>query len=806
VETRPIETGAESIDALRRRLVEYERLVRMLDAQVHVLERERKKLSAVVGHGDVGFFVVDASLHVVWSNEFFSRHLKDRRGPERIVGEACNRALCRQHTLCDGCPAAAAFSSEATSHRELTLEFDGVKRVLYATAIPILSTQGAVEQLMMMVQDVSDLDVLRASERMLRDSEGRMRLLVEQMPAVMWSTDPNLVFTSSVGSALRHLGLKASEAVGRSLFDYFGTQDRAFPPIAAHVAALSGKSVTYEMEWNGRVFDTYVEPLLGNDRGIIGTVGLALDVTERRAAEAAGRQSEARKHAILEAALDAIVLMDDEGRVVEFNPAAEAMFGYARAEVLARPLADVIIPARLRGVHEDGLARFLATGEGAVVGRRVESTAMRKDGSELPVELAITRIPLDGPPSFTGHIRDLTDRKQAESELRERDEQLRQSQRMEAIGTLAGGVAHDFNNILTAILGYAGLLKRLTPRVDGVQRAADVVEKAAQRGAMLTQQLLGFARKGKNESAVVDLAAICEEVMGLLQRTIEKSITVRRTSSTTPAVVIGDPGQLQQVVLNLAINARDAMPDGGALTIDTSVVALSADECRRRPGTRPGSHVRLEVTDTGCGIADEIRGRIFEPFFTTKELGKGTGMGLAMVYGIVQNHGGSIGVRSQVGRGTTFEIFLPHALGAVATEAQHHGETAPAGAGRVLVVDDEDAVREVAADILASLGYHVTTARDGATAVDQFRERHHEVDVVLLDLAMPGMGGGECFRALKSIDPAVKAVLCTGYGFNVAAQQLLDEGMIGFVAKPYEIDRLSDAIAQALRGTRPSPS
>ncbi len=803
MDTQPLVDAEETIESLRRRLEDSERLVRLFDAQVHVLERERQKLSAVVGHGDVGFFVVDASLRVVWTNEYFAQHLRAASDPASFVGAGCHRALCREGVVCEGCPVAAAFESETTAHRELNLDIDGTLRIVYVTAIPILSPKGRVDQLMVMVQDVSDLEVLRSSERMLRDSESRLRLLVEQMPAVMWSTDLDLRFTSSVGSALAHLGLKPNEVVGRTLYDYFRTQDRGFAPIAAHLRAVAGTSVSYEMSWDGRSFDTYVEPLFGRDRQIIGSVALALDVTDRRSAEEARTQSEARKHAILETALDAIVIMDHEGRVVEFNPAAETMFGYARSEVLGQPLADVIIPPHLRPMHQEGIARFLTTGEGPVLGRRIESVALRKDGSELPVELAITRIPLDGPPSFAGHIRDLTDRKQAESELRERDEQLRQAQRMEAIGTLAGGVAHDFNNILTAILGYTGLLKKMA-KDDGVHKAADVMEKAAKRGAVLTQQLLGFARKGKNESAAVDLAVLVEEVIALLQRTVDKSIVMHRTSSPASVVVLGDPGQLQQVVLNLAVNARDAMPDGGELTINTAIVVLDEDDCRRRAGTSPGSYARLTVTDTGCGITEEVRRRIFEPFFTTKELGKGTGMGLAMVYGIVQNHGGTIGVRSEVGCGTTVEIYLRHAAEITAAEAPRRSGRAVPGTGRILVVDDEEGVREVAADVLRSLGYDVTIATDGAAAVSRYRELADEIDVVLLDLAMPGMGGRECFRALKAINADVKAVLCTGYGFNVAAQQLLDEGVLGIVAKPYEIEQLSDAIARALqvRATR----
>jgi PAS domain S-box-containing protein len=802
VEAPQLENGEEAVAALRQKLDEYERLVRLLDTQVHVLERERQKLAAVVGHGDVGFVVLDASARVVWTNEFFARRMKTSGGPASHVGHFCHEALCRKDRACDACPAAAAFSSETTAHCELKVDVDGELRILYTTAIPILSPKGTVDQLMVMAQDVSDLEVLRSSESMLRDSESRMRMLVEQMPAVMWSTDRELRFTSSVGSALANIGLKPNEVVGRTLFEYFGTEDRACEPIAAHLRAVAGSSVTYEMSWAGRNFETYVEPLYGQGGEIVGSVGLALDVTERRSAEDARTQSEARKNAILVAALDAIVIMDHEGCIAEFNPAAEKMFGYARADVLGQPLSEVIIPPELRPAHKAGFSRFLKTGEGPVLGRRIESVAVRKDGTEFPVELAITRIPLPGPPSFAGHIRDLTDRRQAEAEIRERDEQLRQSQRMEAIGTLAGGVAHDFNNILTAILGYTGMLKRTAPGLEGVAKAADVMEKAAKRGAMLTQQLLGFARKGKNESAAVDLSQIVEEVLGLLQRTIEKNIVIHRSSTHPQVVVVGDPGQLQQVVLNLAINARDAMPSGGELRLETSIVTLSEDDCRKRSGTSPGRYARLAVVDSGCGIPEDVLGRIFEPFFTTKELGKGTGMGLAMVYGIIQNHGGAISVKSQVDRGTTFEVLLPHAAEMAVAEPPRRVEQPMEGSGRVLIVDDEDGVREVAADLLSSLGYDVTTAADGLAAVERFRELSHEVDVVLLDLAMPGMDGRECFHALKAIDPTVRAILCTGYGFNVAAQQLLDEGMLAVIAKPYELSRLSDAVAQAIHAGR----
>ena len=783
----------ESAASLRWRLDESQRWAQVLDSQVQVLERERQKLAAVVGHGDLGFLVVDPELKVTWANEFFARHVGRVPDSRRLIGLGCNRALCHKDLACDRCPVAAAVESQSVAHHELSLDVDDLSHLFYVTAIPMLSPKGHVEQTMVMVQDVSDLEALRRSERMLRDSERRLRMIVGQMPAVMWSTDLELRFTSVVGSALSDLGLEPDALIGKTVYEHLGARASQSVVIAAHARAMSGESVSFESETNGRVLEAYLEPLLGEDRRIVGCVGLALDMTERRQTELAGRLSEARKHAILQTALDAIVSFDHESRITEFNPAAEALFGYTWEEAMGRPLADVLIPPRLRDAHRDEFARNLAAGETHAIGRRIETTAMRKDGSEVPVELAIIRIALDGPPAFTGFIRDLTDRKQAEEALKERDEQLRQSQKMEAIGILAGGVAHDFNNILTAIAGYAALLQRGEQSVETVKKAAAVMEAASKRGAALTQQLLGFARKGKNQTVPVDLGAVLDEVVRLLQRTIEKEILVHRAPSTPNLSVIGDPGQIQQVILNLSVNARDAMPDGGELTLNIGAVELGADE-----------YVRLSVTDTGSGIPDDVRDRIFEPFFTTKDIGKGTGMGLAMVYGIVQNHGGLINVLSAVGMGTTFEILLPRGpdidrAGVVELGAQAHG-----GTGRILVVEDEECVREVAVDLLRELGYDVSTASDGLEAIDHFAQFHHEIDAVLLDLAMPNMGGRECFRALKEINPGVRAVLCTGYGFNVATQQLLDEGMVAIVAKPYELEKLSEAIALAVNGGCPA--
>jgi CheY-like chemotaxis protein len=299
----------------------------------------------------------------------------------------------------------------------------------------------------------------------------------------------------------------------------------------------------------------------------------------------------------------------------------------------------------------------------------------------------------------------------------------------------------------------------------------------------------------------VDLHRAILEAISFLSRTIDERITVtHKFQAGKQTTVMGDPDQIQQVLLNIALNGRDAMPDGGELHFETDVVDLDAEYCRWHMGSTPGVHVMIAITDTGQGIPREILDRIFEPFFTTKEPGKGTGLGLAMIYGIIKNHGGSIRVYSEVGHGTTFRVYLP--LAAAAATPHHPGDTKLLepiiGQGRILLVDDDPIVRQASTGLLQLLGYEVVICEDGQMAVDYYREHGREIDLVLLDLVMPRLGGLETFRALKAIDPSVKVVLTTGYGHNEAVQALLDEGVVGFAPKPYHARTLSEMLARIL--------
>ncbi|MFZ1375050.1 MAG: response regulator [Geothrix sp.] len=386
-----------------------------------------------------------------------------------------------------------------------------------------------------------------------------------------------------------------------------------------------------------------------------------------------------------------------------------------------------------------------------------------------------------------------------EAEMAERkltEERLRQSEKMQAVGQLAGGVAHDFNNQLTPILGYSEmLLNRLDDPV--LQKYASHIRTAATRAADLTNQLLAFSRKGNYISVTVDIHKVIAEVIALLEHSLDKRIEIRQQLEANPHTVLGDPTQIQNALLNLAVNARDAMPGGGKLTFTTSVVEQQADPAD--PESLAGRYLEVCVVDTGTGMTAETQRHLFEPFFTTKPVGEGTGLGLAAVHGAVKNHHGRVRVESQLGVGSTFAVRLPLLENA---EAGPEGEPAPAtvqGQARILLVDDEDLVRQIASDLLRSFGYKVTTCENGEEAVGYYRQSWEHIDLVILDMVMPRMGGRETFTAMRNINPKIKAILVSGHSLGGEAQQVLDEGGLAWVQKPFNRTQLSRQVAEALR-------
>jgi len=370
---------------------------------------------------------------------------------------------------------------------------------------------------------------------------------------------------------------------------------------------------------------------------------------------------------------------------------------------------------------------------------------------------------------------------------------------MEAVGTLAGGVAHDFNNLLQAILGYTQMLL-LDKEKDSPEftRLAQI-EKAAHRASALTQQLLTFSRKVESELRPLDLNNEVRQVQRILERTIPKMIDIELHLQEEPWTINADPVQMEQVMMNLGVNARDAMPEGGKLVFETENVVLDREYCSTHLGAKEGRYVLLSISDTGQGMDKKNVEHIFEPFYTTKEVGKGTGLGLAMVYGIVKNHGGYIMCYSEWEQGTTFKIYFPVIEAESQLEKRHAVEAELRGGNEtILLVDDEESLREMGKEILERFGYRAITVPDGETAVNTYRERGERINLVILDLVMPGMGGKQCLEELLRLYPALKVIIASGYAVNGPTKEALDAGAKGFIRKPYELGQMLGAVREVL--------
>jgi two-component system, cell cycle sensor histidine kinase and response regulator CckA len=502
----------------------------------------------------------------------------------------------------------------------------------------------------------------RAEER-VRESEARLRVLIEQLPAVLWTVDRDLRFTSAVGAGLARLGLKPNQIVGMSLTEYFETADQAFAPIAAHRTAVSGEPVTFPVEWKDGSYACHAEPLRDAAGEVQGAICMALDVTDRKKLE----------------------------------------------------------------------------------------------------------------------------------------EQFRQAQKMEAVGRLAGGIAHDFNNLLMVIQGYADLLADRLPIGDSLRRNAEQIQAAAQRAAGLTQQLLAFSRKQILAPKVMNVQSVVSEMEKMLRRVIGEDIELQTSSARDLWLVKADRGQIEQVVMNLAVNARDAMPKGGRLMIETANVEFDATVSHPPAAVGPGKYVMLAVTDNGCGMDEKTQAHIFEPFFTTKEKGKGTGLGLATVYGVVKQSGGYVWVYSEPGHGTTFKIYLPRIEEEVAVSGPYgapESRALPRGSEVVLLVEDEAGVRELAREYLEMSGYSVLVAEDGHTALELAAMHAGPIHLLMTDVVMPGIGGRELSERVLPLRPDIKILYMSGYTDRAIAHQGMTDAVL--LQKPFTLATLASKLREIL--------
>ncbi len=519
---------------------------------------------------------------------------------------------------------------------------------------------------------------------------------------------------------------------------------------------------------------------------------LELETTNRQL-----KQSENKFRLFFESAPYAMVIADEDGKIVLVNAQTEKRFGYSREELLGRPV-DLLIPLHLREPDHGQRRQYITAPESRSMGTGREVLALRSDGTEFPAEISLSPLETEFGLLIFVAICDVTERKKAEQTIRERDEQLRQSQKLEAVGTLAGSVAHEFNNLLQAITGYTNFAIEGLPPDEQLHQDLQQVLRAAERAADLTRGLLSFSRRQPIKSARVEPNAVIADLLKMLRPLIGEHVELRTDLGESAPAINADATLLQQMLMNLCLNSRDAMPTGGQLFITTEDLVLNDANCECHIDVAPGHYSLISVADTGCGMSPEVQRHIFEPFFTTKEIGKGTGLGMAMVYGVVKQHEGAIHVYSEPGLGTTIKVYLPVADEQLRESHDIENIVVRGGTETILIAEDEPMVRELAARILREAGYTPLTAADGDEAIRVYEANADQIDLALLDMVMPKRFGRDVYLAIKAINPETKVIFCSGYEPDTNCEGFVSSAGLQLIQKPFERDVLLRTIRDTL--------
>jgi len=657
-----------------------------------------------------------------------------------------------------------------------------------------------------------DITERKMMEEALKQSEALLKETQRLAKIGSWEGDNDSEYLVWSDETYRILGRDPSlgAPTRKEFWDYIHPEDK--PGYRLLIEAAREKGTPFSSDLRIILPDNSIKHVhakgfgIKNERGIVYKIhGYVQDITEQKKSEEALRKSEEKYRNLFDTMTQGVVYQDSDGKIISANQAAERILGLSVDEMKGRTSVD----QRCHSIKEDGSefpGDMHPSMEALRTGKEIQNVIM---GVYNHQNKKYSWIKIDAIPQFRENEKkpyqvytifdDITKQKEAEVEKKKLEEQLYQSQKMESIGRLAGGIAHDFNNILVGIMGYAELLKMHFKDTDSKEgEAAEVILKSAVRAAKLTKQLLGFARKGKYNPVSLNINELIQETISVTEKIFGKKIRVNFDFEEDIEAIEGDKNQLDQVLTNIIINARDAMPGGGTLTLKTENVYIDKRHPEYYWKFKPGPYVKITITDTGIGMTEQIKSHIFEPFFSTKGAGKGTGLGLAMVYGIVKNHGGYIEVESQVHKGTSFILYFP----ASKQEIQEVEEKKKIfrGDATILIVDDEKYVRNLSEEMLNALGYKILTAENGKEAVEIYRDKQDSIDMVLLDMIMPEQGGKETYFELKKIEPGVKVLLSSGFSMNGQAEEILKAGVRGFIQKPYSIIELSEKVHEVLKG------
>ncbi len=762
-------------------------VTRHVDAETEI-ESGRARLQALIDASLDAITITDETGVFLASN----RALQERWGKSRdgIVGHSAAEVLAPETFAARLERVRRCLASGQADHF-----FDNRgDRWFENTMAPVLEADGRIRSVAMFSRDVS---AQKQAEEELRRSEERYRAIFESTAtanALVAENGTILLVNANFETLVGSPRAELEEIAAWSSFVARDDRPRMEQFLGACRAGSGAASAPLEfrgVDRDGRTRHLYMKAaMMPGDRTAILSL---IDVTDQVLAEQGIREREKMVQAGLEISRDWIWFMDLDGINTYSNPAIREILGYEAGEIVGQPV-DLMHPEDRRMVRErmPGWIRNRQGWKNLLVRFRHRNGTWRfLESSAIPILDAEGRVT-----GFRGVDRDVTDH-------RELEERLRQSQKMEAVGQLAGGVAHDFNNILQAILGYSDMLgQELAPGSPAHSRLAEI-RKAGRRAADLTRQLLAFSRRQVLQLAPLDLNHVIEETLGMLRPLIGANIELAVEPGSNLPAVNADRGQVGQVIMNLCINGRDAMPGGGRLAIETGSVRLGAEACAKHEWARPGRYVRISVTDTGIGMDDETREKIFEPFFTTKGPGRGTGLGMATVYGIVRQHNGMIQVFSEPGQGSRINVYLPALQETAAAPAPRPDTGDPGGHETILLAEDNEQVRGLARAILEESGYTVLSAGDGAEALAMFRRHETAIDLLLLDVVMPRIGGKGVFDEIRPQRPGLPCLFISGYSGNALPTGFISGLGLQLLQKPFTRNALLRAVRAALDGARP---